>query len=347
VARAGRVAETVLDALGFDRARAEECATASLVPWGRVARVDRGVATLLTADGDRRVDNSTALSLVVGDWVATGSHGAVRLTRRTELARRGGARKDERQPVVANVDLVIILHSAAAQFRLQLLSTFLVMAYDAGAEALVVLSKSDLINDPHSACAEATRRLGGIEAVALSTSSGDGIDALRARIAGMTIVLLGESGAGKSTLTNQLCGSAVLDIAEVSRGGQGKHTTTHRQLVIVPTGGVVIDTPGVRDAASFSGSAGIERAFHDVVAVLHRCRFADCSHGDSPGCAVRSALRDGTLDPDRLAAYQFEIDQRAAVERGLEARARGPAKPTRTKRQRAEERELDDDWDRP
>ena len=135
-------------------------------------------------------------------------------------------------------------------------------------------------------------------------------------------MLLGESGTGKSTLTNELSGSEQLTAGELSRSGQGKHTTTHRELIVLPTGGVVIDTPGVRDAASFSGEHGIAMAFHDICDVVPHCRFSDCEHGDTAGCAVSEALASGALDQERLDAYLAEVSQRTKVSERREERER-------------------------
>jgi ribosome biogenesis GTPase len=297
-----------------------------------VSRVDRGIATVETAEGALRLENAGREELVVGDWLGLDGNAPVLLKRTSELARLGGPHKDQRQTVASNVDLVVIVHSATAQFRLGLLSTFLVMAYDAGAEPLVLISKADLCDDVETLTDFVTTKLGGVETLAISTTTGQGLEYLRHRINDQTIVLLGESGTGKSTLTNHLCGSEHLLAGELSRSGQGKHTTTHRELVIIPSGGVVIDTPGVRDAASFSGDRGIALAFHDVSDVIARCRFHDCAHGETSGCAVGEAISSGRLDSERVDAYLAEIAQRANVTDRLEERQRTEAPRTRRRR---------------
>ena len=325
-----------LNALGLSTAQVEECQDRDLPGvLGRVSRVDRGFATIETAQGALRIETQASQELVVGDWLGGTADQAVLLTRHSELARLGGPHKDQRQTVVANVDLVVIVHSAVAQFRLELLSTFLVMAYDAGAEALVVISKSDLIDDADAVANHISTKLGGVETMTMSTATGYGLNALRQRIKDQSIVLLGESGTGKSTLTNELSGSEQLTAGELSRSGQGKHTTTHRELIVLPTGGVVIDTPGVRDAASFSGEHGIAMAFHDICDVVPHCRFSDCEHGDTAGCAVSEALASGALDLERVTAYLAEIAQRTAITLRAEERQRSSASSARGRRSKA------------
>jgi len=213
-----------LNALGLSTAQVEECQDRDLPGvLGRVSRVDRGFATVETAQGALRIETQASQELVVGDWLGGTADQAVLLTRHSELARLGGPHKDQRQAVVANVDLVVIVHSAVAQFRLELLSTFLVMAYDAGAEALVVISKTDLVDDADAVAKHISTKLGGVETMTMSTATGYGLDALRQRIKDQSIVLLGESGTGKSTLTNELSGSEQLTAGELSRSGPLTH----------------------------------------------------------------------------------------------------------------------------
>jgi len=309
---------------------------------GRVSRVDRGIATVETAQGSLRLEIDRGEELVVGDWLARGAERPVLLERSTELARLGGPHKDQRQAVAANVDIAVIVHSSTAQFRLPLLSTFIVMAYDAGAEPLVLISKADLVHDVELLCGDIADKLGGVETMAISTQSGYGLERFREIIENKTIVLLGESGTGKSTLTNSLCGSEQLIAGELSRSGQGKHTTTHRELIVIPSGGVVIDTPGVRDASSFSGERAIALAFHDVHDRALACRFHDCAHGETQGCAVSAAIESGALDPERVETYLAEIAQRIVVTERLEERERTETPKKKKRRQRSRNTEDSD-----
>ncbi len=335
--------QRVLESLGLDDARlAEAEALGGIGALGRVNRVDRGMATVVTEAGPLRVDNPTNDALIVGDWAVVIDGVPTRLERRTELVRRTGYRRDERQAIAANVDLVLVVRALDTAVRLNRLSTLVVIAYDSGAVPLVVLTKADLDPDPAAACQQVATGLGGVETMAISTVTGAGIDELRARVAGRTIVLLGESGAGKSTLTNALAEAQHLATADVRRDGQGRHTTTHRELVVLPTGGVVIDTPGIRDAASFGEGAGLELTFADVVELALRCRFSDCAHGPTPGCAITPAIEDGTIDQARVEAYLHEVAEQAWLERRHDLRAQSEAKanPKRlTKAMRSRRRE--------
>ena len=325
----------VLDALCVDeRRRAEYRELAASGALARVVRVDRDVVSVLCDEGLLRVATLPSDGLIVGDWVALNDKGATRLERRSELVRRAGPHHDQRQPLVANVDVVLVVRALDTPVALDRLSSFLVIAHDSGTVPVVVLTKSDLVDQVEAEVAATSAGLGGVETLAVSTVTGSGMDELRTRIAGRTIVLLGESGAGKSTLTNALCGREQLATAEVDDKGQGRHTTTHRELVVIPSGGVVIDTPGIRAVASFGDGAGIERSFADVVAVATRCRFSDCAHDDTPGCAVALALEDGELTQQRLDGYLKErseldwlekrmTDRQRSSEQGRGARRRG------------------------
>lgn len=327
---------STLDALGCDdfrRAEVREKGLAGVL--GRVTRVDGVIASVLTDDGPHDVGNTKVASLIVGDWVVIGPDGLTRLDRRTEVSRRSGVHLDQRQSIVANIDAVLIVCALDVGPHLGRLSTFVVIAYDSGAVPVVVLTKSDLCADPEGVREDVEAGLAGVETLTISTVTGDGVDALRQRIVGLTIVLLGESGAGKSTLTNALCGREQLETADVRRGGQGRHTTTHRELVVIPSGGVIIDTPGIREVASFGDGDGIEMAFDDVVSLASQCRFSDCDHTDTPGCAIAAALEDGSLDPTRLESYQREDRQRAWLERRLEQRGRTEERKSAVQRKRA------------
>ena len=332
-----------LRALGGDDERGEELVRRSSAgPWGRVVRVDRTSVSILTNIGDERVEQPTSADpLVVGDWIALVEGVPMPLARRTELVRRVGAYRDQRQSMAANIDIVLIVRALDVPLRLNRLSTLVVMAYDSGATPLVVLTKADLYDGDEDICALVRSGLGGVDALAVSTTTGEGVSELRQRIDGHTIILLGESGAGKSTLTNELCGHEQLSTAEVRRDGQGRHTTTHRELVIIPTGGVVIDTPGIREAASFGSGEGVELAFHDVAALIEACEFNDCDHVQTSGCAVRGALASGAIEQARVDAYFHERREQQWLDNRLESRDRTATKK-KLREQRAKIRKRDD-----
>jgi ribosome biogenesis GTPase / thiamine phosphate phosphatase len=328
--------ESLLSALGCDDGRRAEVQDKQLAGvLGRVTRVDLGVVSILADDGPRQVHTAKSDSLIVGDWVTVEEDVLTRLERRTEVSRRTGVHRDERQALVANVDAVLIVCALDVGPHLSRLSTFVVIAYDAGAVPIVVLTKSDLSDDPEGERDDVSIGLAGVETMVVSTVTGEGLEELRQRIAGLTIVLLGESGAGKSTLTNELCGREQLATAAVRRGGQGRHTTTHRELVIIPSGGVIIDTPGIRVVASFGDGEGVDRAFDDVVALADHCRFSDCDHIDTPGCAIALALADGAIDQERVASYQRERREQARLDRRLAQRSRAEERKSAAQRKRS------------
>ena len=326
-----------LVALGLDAEREEEVTRKGLKgKIARVVRVDRTLVTLRTSSNLVRIVNSKSTPLIVGDWVVTDDDStAVRLVRRTELARRTGQRGDERQATAANIDLVLVVRALDTAIRLNRLSSLLVIAYDSGATPLLVLTKADVIVDALTPAREIASGLGGVDTIAVSTVNGTGLDDLRQRISGKSVVLLGESGAGKSTLTNTLFGSDALATATVRRDGQGRHTTTHRELIVIPTGGVIIDTPGVREASSFGDREGVERTFADIVAIAAQCRFSNCPHLDTPGCAIDTALYEGRINQERFDSYLHEVSEREWLERRVDAKTTSEQKATsrsRTKR---------------
>jgi ribosome biogenesis GTPase len=317
-----------LDSIGFDDHRREEFAALhdpSLVP-GRIIRVDRGIATALTDGADLRVAIPLFLDLAVGDWVAVAPDHSIHsvLERRSAVTRLVGDRRETVQVMAANVDLILIMRPLDLSVSVTRVQALLTLTYESGAVPLVVLTKSDLVEDPQAAIDEVTSFTLGTDVVALSVVTGEGLDDLRERIAGRTIVLLGESGAGKSTLTNLLAGEHVLDVGETAAGGQGRHTTSHRQLVPLPIGGAVIDTPGLRDVAE----------------VAEACRFADCAHGTEPGCAIRAALEDGSLTSERYAAYEAALRDAAWNARRADKQAQAEQKAVYRARAKARRNEV-------
>ena len=315
---------TDLVALGFDALRLEEVERSghSGATLGRVIRVDRGMATLETTSGPLRVDNVAEPFLVVGDFAAITGGITHRFLRRTELVRRSGYRRDERQVMAANVDVIVVVRALDTQLSVKRLATLVVIAHDSGATPLVVLTKADVVSNPEDFVEEAEAGLPGVQVMAVSMKSGSGLDRLRNRLSGKTVVLLGESGAGKSTLTNVLLGVDQLATTEVRRDGQGRHTTTHRELVSLPGGGAIIDTPGIREAAAIGEGEGVELAFADLTELETTCRFSDCTHRTTPGCALEAAVASGDLDADYVARYLRELDERAAFALRLEHRER-------------------------
>jgi ribosome biogenesis GTPase len=290
---------------------------------GRVARIDRGWSTVIGgAPGERRVRNLRA-DVAVGDWVVPSDDGERVdhvLERRSAFVRRAsfeGARA-EADTLAANIDVAFITHSAGSLPNQRRLERELVLAYDSGADPVVVLTKSDLVADDD---ADAARRqvgevAGGLPLVLTSGRRGVGIEELRAFAAGnRTLAFLGSSGTGKSTLVNALLGVDVQATTEVREGDQrGRHTTVAAQLLPLPGEGWLIDTPGVRALSLWLSGQGIERAFADVFDLMDQCRFRDCKHDQEPGCAVRAAIDDGRLDPARFASLERLVAEEAALE---------------------------------
>ncbi|MCZ2827779.1 ribosome small subunit-dependent GTPase A [Modestobacter sp. VKM Ac-2986] len=274
----------------------------------RVARVDRGWLTVLTADGDRRVPSTglrEADGVAVGDWVVLAGDRAVRvLPRRTAFVRTAAGRGSAPQVVAANVDLVLVVDALGAGLRSRRVERYLAVAWASGATPVVVLTKADLCADVPAALAAVARSAPGVQVLAVSALTGGGIEAVQELLApGRTAVMVGPSGVGKSSLTNALTGRPAAATADVRGDGRGRHTTTARELHLLPGGGLLIDTPGMRELA-LPGGEGVDAAYADVADRAADCRFRDCAHDSEPGCAVTAAIDRGDLDPARFAAWQ-------------------------------------------
>lgn len=273
---------------------------------GRVVRVDAG--RTLVADGSGVVAFPTTPGVTAGDWVtiANGTVDAI-LPRWSALVRRGADGRS--QVLAADVDLVLVIASLDRALNGNRIERELVLAWDSGAVPVVVLTKADLV-DP---AAVEQPRVVGADVVVTSVVTGEGIEDIRARLRpDRTAVLLGPSGAGKSALANALVGSDDLATGAVRAGdGRGRHTTTARDLVPVPGGGVLVDTPGLRSVGLCEGGEGLSLTFPEVEDLAAQCRFRDCHHAGEPGCAVV-----GGMDPDRLANWRkLELETRADARR--------------------------------
>ena len=276
---------------------------------GRIIQHD-GVAVLTAmVDGVDHLGLRPAVPpLAVGDWVVADADGRVaEMLPRASLLQRRDAAEDADQPVAANVDTMVIVCGLDRPVRAGRIQRSVTQAWDAGAMPLLALTKTDL--DPSGseeadAIAAAQTADPTLEVLAVSARDGTGLVALASHAVGRTIVLFGESGAGKSTLLNALVGDDVAATAEVRSGdAKGRHTTTTRTLHLLPTGGCLIDTPGVRALGLTAASDAVEATFDDVSAFAPGCRFRDCRHDREPGCAVQAAVESGDLDEDRLGAF--------------------------------------------
>jgi ribosome biogenesis GTPase len=281
-----------------------------LVP-ALLTRVDRSAYAVLTPGGALRVaavpPTSDPLSApTVGDWLAltpvepTVAH----LLPRTSLLVRGTARGTSGgQPLAANVDVILICLGLSGPLPLRRLERLLTLAWESGATPVVVLTKADLSADVDAALEQVQPHAPGCDVVAVAAALGD-VGAL-APFAASTLVLLGASGAGKSTVVNALMGTdamATQDLRDVD--GKGRHTTSHRELLLLPGGGVIIDTPGLRGVALHAADEGLALAFSDVEELATACRFADCTHRTEPGCAVLSSVAAGDLGQDRVGSWR-------------------------------------------
>jgi ribosome biogenesis GTPase len=232
-------------------------------------------------------------------------------------------RISEQQVVAANVDTVFLVSALVDDYNLRRLERYLVLAWESGAQPVVVLTKSDLCDDVDVAIAEVESVAVGVPVHAVSNVTGEGVDELRPYFSGnRTVAALGSSGVGKSTLINSLSGHEVMATGSVRRDGRGRHTTTRRELIPVPGGGFFLDTPGMRELQLAEATGGIEEAFDDLFELFARCRFSDCAHDQEPGCAVKQALRDGELDAARWKSYQKLQRELAMLDRKLDARAK-------------------------
>ena len=271
----------------------------------RVVRVDRGAAVVLTAAG--AVRHLTALPVAVGDFVRCDDIGITEvLPRKTAIVRGTAGRETTAQVLAANVDDVLVLVPLSVAFRPSRLERLLAVAWNSGGVPVVVATKADLADDLDERLEQIALTAPGVEVIAVAAPTGLGVDVLRDRLApGRTAALLGASGAGKSTLVNALAAADVMAVGDVRTvDNKGRHTTVHRELVVLPSGGAVIDTPGLRAIELWDGDEGVSRTFADVEELAAGCRFADCRHETEPGCAVTLAVQHGELAQRRVDSHR-------------------------------------------
>ncbi|ACQ81770.1 GTPase EngC [Beutenbergia cavernae DSM 12333] len=225
--------------------------------------------------------------------------------RRSELARDSADRTSREQVIAANVDVVVIAEHLDPDPAVGRVERLLTLAWRSGATPLVVLTKADLVDDAADWVADVGAVALGVDVLAVSATTGLGMSELRERIApGTTLVVVGPSGAGKSTLVNALAGTEVMATGDRRGDGKGRHTTSHRELVPLPGGATLIDTPGLRAVGLVATPDAVAKTFSDVEDLVAQCRFSDCAHDTEPGCAVLAAVEDGTLDERRLASWR-------------------------------------------
>jgi ribosome biogenesis GTPase len=307
---------------------------------GRIAAQHRGEYVLWTATGELRAElpgrirydaGVTGVLPAVGDWVAArvrALEGRATihsvLPRRTSISRKEVLRGSQAQVLAANVDTAFLLNGLDSDFSIRRLERYLVLAWESGAQPVVVLTKTDLQPDVAGKLLEVETVAIGVPVHPVSNVTGEGLDAVREHLRPATSsVVLGSSGVGKSTLINRIAGEELMRTSDVAADGTGRHTTTHRELIRLPGGALVIDTPGLRELQLWDGDSSA--AFADIEAFAADCRFSDCAHVHEPDCAVLGAVDDGTLELDRLRSWrklQRELasiaartDRRVAAER--------------------------------
>ncbi|MEU1256533.1 ribosome small subunit-dependent GTPase A [Streptomyces chartreusis] len=334
---------TALAPYGWDSAWADAFTpydAQGLLP-GRVVRVDRGQCDVVTADGVVRADTAFVTPhdpmrvVCTGDWVAVEPAGNPRyvrtyLPRRTAFVRSTSSKRSEGQILAANVDHAIVAVSLAVELDLGRIERFLALAWESGAQPVVVLTKADLVPDAVTLAylvQDVETTAPGVPVLTASATQGEGLDVLSAVVGGGTSVLLGQSGAGKSTLANALLGEDVMEVqAARDVDGKGRHTTTTRNLLALPGGGVLIDTPGLRGVGLWDAEVGVGQVFSEIEELSARCRFHDCAHESEPGCAVRSAVDAGELPVRRLESYRKLMRENQWIVAKTDARLRAEIK---------------------
>ena len=316
-------------------------AAEGLLP-GRVTVQQRGVYTVVTEAGEVAAELSGRFAHeaapgefpVVGDWVAA----AVRpgegtatiqgvLPRTTSFRRKAAGDAFGEQVIAANVDTAFLVAALTRDLNVRRLERYLTMTWESGARPVIVLTKSDIAEDLEAALLEVEAVAYGVPVHAISSVEGDGLDELRPYLApGETVVLLGSSGAGKSTLVNVLAGEQLFATQETRNDDRGRHTTSHRELVLLPDGGLILDTPGMRELGLWDAATGLAGTFEDIEQLELQCRFSNCAHESEPGCAIRAALADGSLDATRYDSYVRLERELEFLERKGDPKARAEAR---------------------
>jgi ribosome biogenesis GTPase len=328
---------------------------------GRVVVQQRGLYTTVTDHGELAArlsgrlanDPGEASHPAVGDWVALAARSAegaatihAVMHRRSAFVRKAAHTVQTAQVVAANVDVAFLVASMNADFNARRLERYLATAWQSGARPVVVLTKADLCAHPDAILDAAESVAIGAPVLAVSAVTGEGVEALAAHLGSReTGVLVGSSGVGKSTLVNALAGADLMATSAIREDdARGRHTTTHRELIRLPSGALILDTPGMRELGLLDADAGLDATFADIEALAGECRFRDCAHDTEPGCAVRAALESGELDLGRWKSFQKLGRELAMLERredpiAREAHRRRWATVNRANRTRAKQRE--------
>jgi ribosome biogenesis GTPase / thiamine phosphate phosphatase len=334
-----------LEDLGWDAFFAdafEPYAADNLIP-ARVSARHHGPCELMTERG--RMGGLPAGRLTddelpaVGDWVAVrpvdGERKAVIeavLPRRTSFTRKEAFKRTVEQVVAANVDTVFVVTAFGFDLNPRRLERYLTSAWDSGSTPVVVVNKSDVAEELATELLEIEPVTMGVSVHAVSAVTGEGLEELDPYLKqGQTIALLGSSGVGKSTLVNRFAGLELLATAETSAGGRGRHTTSHRELVPLPSGALLLDTPGMRELQLWAGEEVLDTTFSEISELAAECRFSDCAHNGEPGCAILRALNNGTLSEERWGSYRKLQRELRALEIRKDARLRSEARKERAR----------------
>lgn len=317
----------------------------NLIP-ARVAARHHGPCELLTELGrlggvpaGRLADDELP---VVGDWVVAraldGERKAVIeavLPRRSAFTRKEAWTRTVAQVIAANVDTVFLVTAFGGDLNARRLERYLTAAWDSGSSPVVVANKVDLAEDRLLELAEVEAVALGVPVLVVSAATGEGLDELEPHLQpGRTIALLGSSGVGKSTLVNRLAGRELLATRAIRSDGRGRHTTSHRELVPLASGALLIDTPGMRELQLWADENVLDSTFAEIAELASGCRFSDCSHEHEPGCAVKAAIADGSLPRERFASYRKLQREIRALEIRKDARLRSEARKEWRRRQR-------------
>lgn len=320
----------------------------------RIARMDRSVAVLWSADGEHELDLTLyprKYEISVGDWLLIEQQpdgqwqGQALLPRFSCISRRAAGERADHQLIAANVNTLFIVSSCNADFSLERLERYLVLALDAGVTPVVLLTKADEADAPNTFVTQAQALQPGLKVLAINALDADHTQALQPWCgAGQTIALVGSSGVGKSTVTNQLCASPQQATQQAREGdAKGRHTTVARSLHRLAAGGFIIDTPGMRELQLPGCADGVDALFTDVTELLGQCRFNDCAHQAEPGCAIRAAIENGRLEERRWRSFEKlqheqQVNAQSIAQRRDNQRQGGRAARNAQRRVRSRER---------